>query len=223
MKSWQIQMEDQSMDEEIQIFVPECADDDVSELLRNLTKCLAELSPSSISHGCLGGEFGYGCAFENDTFLMFPYYWGDCACGCDEREEEWANAHGHTGACYRTGYAAIKFDWLDEKEQHTAAVKALCEARGIPYNEGIGSAIHCDCGHQQAWQAFAKTNPHLPDCPIIRPNFLHKPSGVTVDWYKYIGRDMEIKAPDGFDWEAAIHECLCSARDASVKPDRSAE
>lgn len=29
-----------------------------------------------------------------------------------------------------------------------------------------------------------------------KPNFLHKPSGLTVNWYKWIGRDMEISNPD---------------------------
>lgn len=124
--------------DEIHVMVPECADDDVSELMRNLTKCLSELDPESIAHGFLGGEFGYGCDFETPVFRMHPYCW------CDRDECPWCN----------------------------------------------GSA----------------------------PNYLHKPSGATVHWYKYIGRSMEIDAPQGFDWPAAVKESLESASTSEVAP-----
>ena len=26
-------------------------------------------------------------SFENKVFLIFPYYWGDCTCGYQEKEE----------------------------------------------------------------------------------------------------------------------------------------
>ena len=29
----------------------------------------------------------YGVAFENDVFSVQPYYWGDCTCGMEEKEE----------------------------------------------------------------------------------------------------------------------------------------
>ena len=28
----------------------------------------------------------YGVEFENETFSVFPYYWGDCTCGFDDIE-----------------------------------------------------------------------------------------------------------------------------------------
>jgi len=28
----------------------------------------------------------YGVEFENDTFWVFPYYWGDCTCGAEGDE-----------------------------------------------------------------------------------------------------------------------------------------
>ncbi|HUU87104.1 MAG TPA: hypothetical protein VMX17_05050 [Candidatus Glassbacteria bacterium] len=55
----------------------------------------------------------YGVAFENDTFSVFPYYWGEC--DCDEE--------------------------------------------------------------------------HEPDCPELKPNFLYKPTGFEIEWYKYPLRD----------------------------------
>jgi hypothetical protein len=54
-----------------------------------------------------------GWAFENDTFRMQPYYWGDCDCEDD----------------------------------------------------------------------------HLEECPAMQPNFLFKPTGFRLDWYKYPLRD----------------------------------
>jgi len=30
----------------------------------------------------------YGVEFENDTFWVMPYWWGDCTCGCDENLED---------------------------------------------------------------------------------------------------------------------------------------
>ena len=38
------------------------------------------------------------------------------------------------------------------------------------------------------------------------PNFLHKPSGSEVRWYKYIGRGMETKISG--DWRKIISECI---------------
>lgn len=45
----------------------------------------------------------------------------------------------------------------------------------------------CSCGEDE-------TEDHEPDCPVILPNFLYKPTGFALDWYKYIGRDMEVTA-----------------------------
>lgn len=69
----------------------------------------------------------------------------------------------------------------------------------------------CDCGwgdkesewhtahkgrpdYDASWQVFLKDNPgHLPTCSLELPNFLYKPTGFALSWYKYIGRDMEVK------------------------------
>jgi len=59
------------------------------------------------------GNRGYSPKFENDTFSVFPYYWGEC-----------------------------------------------------------------DCGEE-----------HSPDCPVMKPNFLFKPTGFAIEWYKYPLRD----------------------------------
>ncbi len=38
----------------------------------------------------------------------------------------------------------------------------------------------CTCGDEQN---------HKPDCLIVKPNFLYKPTGFTIHWYKYPLRD----------------------------------
>ena len=62
----------------------------------------------------------YGEDYENDTFEMHPYYWGECTCGDDDK---------------------------DGAENHS------------------------------------------PDCLLMRPNFVYKPTGYKLEWYKYAMRD----------------------------------
>lgn len=61
----------------------------------------------------------------------------------------------------------------------------------------------CTCG------ADDKNEPHKPECAVVLPNFVHKPTGFTVEWYKYIGRGMEIDA-NGADFLGVINDCLAS-------------
>lgn len=51
----------------------------------------------------------------------------------------------------------------------------------------------------------------LPDLGCgTAPNFWHKASGYRVVWYKWIGRDNEVYAPDGALWKAVLADCLAS-------------
>jgi len=59
----------------------------------------------------------------------------------------------------------------------------------------------CDCGDDER---------HKPTCSLELPNFLHKQSGLEVRWYKWIGRDMEAKIPEGADLQTIFSECLAS-------------
>jgi hypothetical protein len=40
--------------------------------------------------------------FENDVFRVQPYYWGECECDFDEKEEAWSKANSHRAECYQT-------------------------------------------------------------------------------------------------------------------------
>ena len=46
------------------------------------------------------GDFGsYGTEYENDTFSMFPYYWGDCDCEETIQQDEKSPNISHKEGC----------------------------------------------------------------------------------------------------------------------------
>lgn len=191
----------------LHIIVPSVSNDIVSTGLYKLSEALANKNPKNQHHGFLGGEYGYGQEFENDVFAMFPFYWGECTCGYEEKASEWYSKNKHTKTCYQAEYAKIKEAWHNDKE-----VKELCKKFGIPWNEGKGSAIHCTCGFDKIADKWEKENQHKDNCPIIRPNFIYKPTGFSVNWYKYIGRSMEFEKISERGWKKILKECLQSIK-----------
>ena len=144
-------------------------------------------------------EGGDGWVFENDTFRMQPYYWGDCTCGYDDLEWEWCEANSickHRHDCYQIEYKSIidqhGYPW---RENGVAArlVSELCDRHGLSYPEF--SAVHCTCDYGDRWEVFSSQNGHKDDCPVVTPNFLFKPSGFRLDWYKYPLRDSYSSEP----------------------------
>jgi len=47
-------------------------------------------------------------------------------------------------------------------------------------------------------------------CNGEAPNFLHKQSGLSVHWYKWIGRSMNVKNDTGIDISTVMRECVAS-------------
>lgn len=47
-----------------------------------------------------------------------------------------------------------------------------------------------------------------PWCAGEAPNFLHKPSGLKIHWYKWIGRSMEIESPPSVRAEVVLAKVL---------------
>jgi hypothetical protein len=101
--------------------------------------------------------------------------------------------------------------WSDEHRKFEQEIyRRHCEASGIPWNDGWGCAVHCTCSYDADWAAFLKYYPgHLETCSLELPNFRHQASGFEVRWYKYIGRDNELKNEPA-DPAAVISECLLS-------------
>ena len=52
-----------------------------------------------------------------------------------------------------------------------------------------GCAVHCTCGRDKLYEEFAATDDHAPTCCTVLPNFLFKPTGFELRWYKYPLRD----------------------------------
>jgi hypothetical protein len=121
--------------------------------------------------------------YENDVFRMQPYYWGDCTCGYDKKEWRWCEDHKHSETCYQFEYRKIGDTHKFFSKEGKALIEALCRKYGLSYPSGC--AVHCTCDYQNDWVAWRAENEHAETCALIQPNFLFKPTGFTLDWYKY--------------------------------------
>lgn len=151
-------------------------------------------------------------AFQNDVFWIKPYFWGDCECGFDGRDYEWSRTNAHAETCYQSelkrakveagGIVEGEFGWVASPEginyeQWNAIEREiynrLCAKHGLDPN--FGCAAHCTCSHNDDYAAWREANSHADDCPIVLPNFWHKPSGFKLEWYKYPLRDSYSNQP----------------------------
>lgn len=193
---------------EMHIVLPPVSNDEISNGLRHLSGVLGGIHPENQSYGLLGGEDGYGNEYENDIFLMFPFYWGDCLCGHDSAVWEWEELNRHSDTCWTSTYHRI----TKEKGYLTSSKMPLEKWKALGWwkDDTWGIAVACTCGHSELWQTWQTTHDHDWGCPTIRPNFLYKPSGFRVDWYKYIGRGMEHEEISPVEWAKVLTDCLGS-------------
>ena len=97
--------------------------------------------------------------------------------------------------------------------------RSLCKKHKVTYPDGC--AVHCTCGKYDAASEFADHHPHSDNCRLIQPNFLHKPSGFRVNWYKYPLRDSYMSPPIKLArWREVMAECLESI---AISPPSSTE
>lgn len=150
----------------------------VSYGLRSLVRTLIDLGHEPVQ-GVLGGAGGYGVEFENDVFMMHPFCW------CEQDDCPWCLMCTCPEEAYEYYVQNVKVDF----EVWTA-----------------------DSSHGDEVREIRKAD-HLL-CNLCRgvvkpaPNFLHKSSGSSVSWYKYIGRGMEISLNG--QWEAILAESIAS-------------
>jgi hypothetical protein len=148
----------------------------VSNDLYDLTEHLVKAGHETTG-GFLGGEYGYGAFFENDIFMMHPYCW------CEADDCDWCAGC----LCPEEAYRHFLEDGT----------------------EVDGQAYYAAGGFRNAGARIEKVAELL--CAYCKgererkPNFLHKPSGTRVEWYKYIGRSMEIDLRA--DWHTLFNEC----------------
>lgn len=179
------------------------ADDaEMSEIAAGLVLLTAGLAAAGldISSGLLGGEFGYGGIYENDVFMMHPYCW------CERDDCPW---------CAVCSCPDEAWEYFVDGERCTY------EEYQEFFDNVVGPAPRTPVG-LNAWERRAekanarRSQVHVPMCrwcaspQDVRPNFLHKDSGTSVTWYKYIGRSMEARL--GGQWADILAECLESLR-----------
>lgn len=131
---------------------------------------------------------GYSPEFENAIFEVFPYWWGDCECGFEEREGKWDAENGHTLGCYQTKlWRGIRGMTYGSREREQI-VEELCAQMELPYP--TGSLAHCTCDYEARYAEWlAEDGGHDAQCGVVKPNFLYKPTGFSISWYKYPLRD----------------------------------
>lgn len=156
-------------------------------------------------------NWGYPSAFENNTFKVFPYYWGDCTCGYDKAEWGWCEANKHDEGCYQYDYrACVEKGWKTNYKK----LKVIYKKHGMP-TEGEdwhhGCAVRCTCTYDDRWAKFCKENEHSKDCPLVQPNFLYKPTGFEIQWYKYPFRDSYMNQEITLgDFMGIVDDCIKS-------------
>jgi hypothetical protein len=168
----------------------------------------------------------YGVRFENDIFSVFPYYWGDCTCGYDLKEGEFSDTVWHTEACYQVEYAKVNHYnlWNNHDEWIERYVKPLYQKFGFETeseNWWHGCSVRCTCDYEQKWEVFLSANSHDENCPIVKPNFLFKPTGFSIKWYKYPLRDSYMSQKITLDeFRKIVSKCVesCKAFQQSVQP-----
>lgn len=192
----------------------------------------------------------YGMDFENGVFSVFPYYWGDCTCGFDEKDSQWSEENAHEPHCYQSALKQALDEWLKEnpepeaemfntsfeevetgitlftavsarspsadmwREWHDAKQKIeekiyhrLCTEFDV--DRDYGCAVHCTCDFKERRKQFHEENHHSENCPIIKPNFLYKPTGFAIKWYKYPLRDSYMNQNISLDeFKSIISKCI---------------
>lgn len=160
------------------ILLPAISDDQVGNDLYWLTEQCAKAG-KDISGGLLGGEFGYGAYVDNDVFMMHPFCW------CERDDCEWCR-----------GCECPEESWLYYVEGKQTTHRAFLDAWDP--NDPWRVERHIDRVDELLCGYCDGSNP-------AAPNFLHKPSGTNVYWYKYIGRSMEVDIRG--DWRTLLAEC----------------
>jgi hypothetical protein len=208
---------------EVVVITPPVAESKIDQDLVNLTQYIWRKHHAGEPYGYgLGGEFGYGVEFDNQVFSMFPFYWGDCTCGFDGIEEY---DPPHDDGCYQVELKAREIEagvhysqdsrlpYDELRALRDTIYDALTEKYGL---SRFGCAVHCTCTRKRRWQEWFDANKlgpdgHASDCLLVVPNFLHKPSGLRIDWYKWIGRDTKTSRPvSPAEWRAIFDECVAS-------------
>ena len=182
----------------LQIILPhgalgDSADDSVLD--RALRSLAVQASPDP------EGEWAskYGTLVDNAVFMMHPFCW------CEQDDCPWcvgctcpASAFHYFWDGHEVSYDAWvhfrRMTWDDflrasasqfqAVEDENAAWQAVVESRSRSHQDAV-------CDFCLGTGIFSPASGALPG--MGAPNFWHKPSGLRVWWYKYIGRGMVVQ------------------------------
>lgn len=182
-------------------------------MIIDLTKALVDNGLADEPGWGLGGTWSYATDYSNDTFILHRFCWceqEDCPyChGCDCPDEAWYYTVDGKQCTYSEW---IKF--FDDNvpranevlpEERAAIIDNVDERRGI----GKHQHLLCDYCNGLKYAEYGCINDNYFWVPL----FWHKPSGVRMKWYKYIGRGTKIHIPDGVNIspDAVLKDCLAS-------------
>jgi len=216
------------------VVLPKRVMDALSDQLVGLTEAIDNLDPERVAHGFLGGRHGYGGEWDTPVFQMRPFCWceGDdcpwcmgCDCspgslhhfvdGVEVSSQEWSAFYDRetyiklSGGKVRNWQDDLNTRYFSGRERHAKLMEAAEAANA------------------------RRSIRHDPDCAYCRgerfvekgavagrgaPNFWHKPSGLKVWWYKYIGRSQEVVGPENPDIAAIFADCLADVARANTSP-----
>lgn len=204
---------------DVQIVLPERVMDALAEGLCGLTETISKKDPEIVAHGFLGGSFGYGAKYENDVFAMHPFCW------CEQEDCLWCGGCDCPEDSFHFFVDGVETDyrgWMDFYMRGVYGMTdAELEAKGTRYWDIRPN------DYERKSEQFnrRRTQRHDPVCDYCTgsgiwsehgaepgrgaPNFWHKPSGLKVWWYKYIGRDMT-SVGDCKNVSGMIAECIAS-------------
>jgi len=137
-------------------------------------------------------------AFERQEQERIEYCGEDCLPTCISVEIEKLPIHTYLR----------DDDWVEKY------LKPVYEKHGLPtfgkdWYYGWGAI--CDCEHGTRVDEWERNHPHKSDCKLVMPNFLYKPTGFEIQWYKYPMRDayMNQKMSDK-EFHKIILDCIKS-------------
>lgn len=173
------------MTDDVILVFPPVSDDLVSSGLRHLTMLL-DARGFKTDGGGLGGTYGYAVEYDNAVFSLHPFCW------CDMDDCPWCKSC----SCPPDAYTYFIDDQVSTEDDYFAGIGDRSHKRRIE------PVLEKRCGFCNG------TDPRAP-------NFLHKDTGTTVSFYKYIGRGMEVDLRG--DWLTILDDCIRSF--ASTKGD----
>lgn len=215
----------------INIILPECSDDLISNGLRELTKAIHDKHYKDVHIlSGLGGENGYGENFSNNIFLMHRFCWceepncpycGGCDCP-DSAYHFFVDGKEVTHKEYDDFFTIetdkkfypdkdvkwLQDNWIDLKKRRENNSEWMQLADNANERRKVVKDDICDyCKVEGTWNKYKTEFGY--DKEFGTPLFWHKPSDFKIVWYKYIGRDMRMNRDvSESDWNKVIKECI---------------